>query len=74
MADINKIIDELLLELSVTYPFPNMKDKEQVIALMEICDDLGYGYLKPTLYEILSEADDAKESDEVVPRTFSDVE
>ena len=62
MADINKIIDELLLELSVTYPFPNMKDKEQVIALMEICDDLGYGYIKPTLYELLSEAEDEKES------------
>ena len=62
MADINKIIDELLLELSVTYPFPNMKDKEQVLALMEICDDLGYGYIKPTLYELLSEAEDNKES------------
>jgi hypothetical protein len=62
MADINKIIDELLLELSVTYPFPNMKDKEQVIALMEICDDLGYGYIKPNLYELLSEAEDEKES------------
>ena len=62
MADINKIIDELLLELSVTYPFPNMKDKEQVIALMEICDELGYGYIKPNLYELLSEADDEKES------------
>ena len=62
MADINKIIDELLLELSVTYPFPNMKDKEQIIALMEICDDLGYGYIKPTLYELLSEAEDEKES------------
>ena len=62
MADINKIIDELLLELSVTYPFPNMKDKEQVIALMEICDELGYGYIKPNLYELLSEAEDEKES------------
>ena len=62
MADINKIIDELLLELSVTYPFPNMKDKEQVVALMEICDELGYGYIKPNLYELLSEAEDEKES------------
>lgn len=62
MADINKIIDELLLELSLQYPFPNMKDKEQVIALMEICDDLGYGHIKPNLYELLSEADGEKES------------
>lgn len=62
MADINKIIDELLLELSVTYPFPNMKDTEQVIVLMEICDELGYGYIKPNLYELLSEAEDTKDS------------
>lgn len=62
MVDINKIIDELLLELSVTYPIPNMKDKEQIIALMEICDDLGYGYIKPTLYEMLCEAEGNKES------------
>ena len=63
MADINRIIDELLLELSVQYPFPNMGDKEQVIALLEICDDLGYGYLKPTLTEMfLGEAEGTGES------------
>jgi hypothetical protein len=53
MADINHIIDELLLELSVTYPFPNLNDNEQIIALIEICDDLGYSKYKPALYEML---------------------
>ena len=63
MADINKIIDELLLELSVTYPFPNMKDREQVFALLEICDELGYGHLKPILEEMfINEAEPEKES------------
>jgi outer membrane biosynthesis protein TonB len=63
MADINKIIDELLLELSVTYPFPNMKDREQVFALLEICDELGYGHLKPVLEEMfINEAEKEGES------------
>ena len=63
MADINKIIDELLLELSVQYPFPNMKDREQVFALLEICDELGYGHLKPVLEEMfINEAEKEGES------------
>jgi hypothetical protein len=63
MADIKNIINELLLELSVTYPFPNMKDREQVFALLEICDELGYSYLKPQLEEMfLNEAEDEGES------------
>jgi len=63
MADIKNIINELLLELSVTYPFPNMKDREQVFALLEICDELGYSYLKPQLEEMfLNEAEEEGES------------
>jgi hypothetical protein len=63
MADIKNIINELLLELSVTYPFPNMKDREQVFALLEICDELGYSYLKPQLEEMfLNEAEKEGES------------
>ena len=63
MADIKNIINELLLELSVTYPFPNMKDREQVFALLEICDDLGYSHLKPQLEEMfLNEAEEEGES------------
>lgn len=63
MADIKNIINELLLELSVTYPFPNMKDREQVFALLDICEELGYGYLKPTLEEMfLNEAEGEGES------------
>jgi hypothetical protein len=63
MADIKNIINELLLELSVTYPFPNMKDREQVFALLDICEDLGYGYLKPQLEEMfLNEAEGEGES------------
>jgi hypothetical protein len=63
MADIKNIINELLLELSVTYPFPNMKDREQVFALLNICEELGYGYLKPTLEEMfLNEAEGEGES------------
>ena len=58
MADINRIIDELLLELSVQYPFPNMGDRDQIVALLEICDDLGYGEeYKLVLFEMLLEAD-----------------
>jgi hypothetical protein len=63
MADIKNIINELLLELSVTYPFPNMKDREQVFALLEICDELGYSHLKPQLEEMfLNEAEGEGES------------
>ena len=63
MADIKNIINELLLELSVTYPFPNMKDREQVFALLDICEELGYDYLKPQLEEMfLNEAEGEGES------------
>ena len=63
MADIKNIINELLLELSVTYPFPNMKDREQVFALLDICEELGYDYLKPQLEEMfLNEAEEEGES------------
>jgi hypothetical protein len=63
MVDIKNIINELLLELSVTYPFPNMKDREQVFALLEICDELGYSHLKPQLEEMfLNEAEGEGES------------
>ena len=63
MVDIKNIINELLLELSVTYPFPNMKDREQVFALLDICEELGYDYLKPQLEEMfLNEAEGEGES------------
>jgi hypothetical protein len=63
MTDIKNIINELLLELSVTYPFPNMKDREQVFALLDICEELGYDYLKPQLEEMfLNEAEGEGES------------
>ena len=35
MIDINKIIEEILLEHSLKYPIPSLKEKEQVEYLIE---------------------------------------
>ena len=43
MIDYNKIIDEILLEHSQTYPIPSLEEKEQVENMIECCYKLGYG-------------------------------
>jgi len=42
MIDINKIIEEILLEHSLKYPIPSLKEKEQVEYLIECSNKLGY--------------------------------
>ena len=43
MIDINKIIDEILLEHSQKYPIPSLEEREQVENMIECCYKLGYG-------------------------------
>ena len=42
MIDINKIIDEILLEHSQRYPIPSLEEREQVENMIECCYKLGY--------------------------------
>ena len=51
MTNINKIIEEILLEHSLTYPIPSLEDKNQVSNLMECCDKLGYPQYKDIIRE-----------------------
>ena len=51
MVDINKIIDEILLEHSLTYPFPSLEDKEQVENLIRCCHKLGYSQYSDIISE-----------------------
>ena len=52
MIDINKIIDEILLEHSLRYPIPSLKEKEQVEYLIECVNKLGYDKYSSVIKEI----------------------
>lgn len=51
------IIDELLLEVSVHHPILNLRNKEHLKTLIQICEDRGYTHLIPLLNDsFLTEA------------------
>ena len=61
MIDVNKIIDEILLEHSQKYPIPSLKEKVQVENLIECCYKLGYGRYAGIISEIfINEAEPPK--------------
>lgn len=62
MSKFNKIIEELLLEHSQTYPFPSLDDKEQIKHLMECCDKLGYSEYKDIIREFFLNEDEPQSS------------
>lgn len=60
MIDINKIIDEILLEHSQRYPIPSLESKEQVEYLAECCHTLGYGNYADIITEFFINEEPAK--------------
>lgn len=60
MIAINKIIDEILLEHSQTYPIPSLNDIEQVNHLIECAHKLGYSQYVPFIKETFLKEEDGK--------------
>lgn len=64
MIDINKIIDEILLEHSQKYPIPSLEETEQVENMIECCYKLGYGEYASIISEyFLIEAEPVKKAE-----------
>ncbi len=60
MIVISKIIDEILLEHSLTYPIPSLNDIEQVNHLIECANKLGYSQYVPFIKETFLKEEDGK--------------
>ena len=61
--NIQKIIDELLLEVSVYHPIPDFRDREHLNTLLNVCEERGYGELIPLIEaSFLNEAPDGEQS------------
>jgi len=65
MIDINKIIDEILLEHSQRFPIPSLEEREQVENMIECCYRLGYSEYADIITEFfINEAETPKGGDE----------
>lgn len=69
MIAINKIIDEILLEHSQTYPIPSLKNREQVVHLIECANKLGYSQYGSFITETFLKEED---SNPPIPTTKKD--